>query len=69
MGLFFVVIPAPILHFFLSVDKAQEPVGVETFFPEASVDASMKALSVGFPGREKRRADRPRRRDRPRQTR
>ena len=37
MGPFFVVVPAPILHFF-GVGKRQEPMGVEAFLPEAAVE-------------------------------
>ena len=33
VGPFFVVVSAPILHFFLRVCKAQEPVGIEAFLP------------------------------------
>jgi hypothetical protein len=38
MGTFFVVVLAPSLHLFLDVGKAQEPVGIESFLPEASVE-------------------------------
>lgn len=36
MGTFFVIVPTPSLYLFLGVGKAQEPVGVEAFLPEAS---------------------------------
>lgn len=48
-----VVVPAPVLHLFAGVGKGQEPVGVQTFIPEAPFKASMKALSVDWPGRLK----------------
>ncbi len=38
MGPFFVVVSAPSLHFFLGVRKAEEPVSVEGFGPEAAVE-------------------------------
>jgi hypothetical protein len=38
MGAFFVVVSAPILYFFLGVRKAEEPVGVEAFGPDATVE-------------------------------
>ena len=38
MRAFFVVVPTPILHFFLGIRKAQEPVRVQTFRSEASVE-------------------------------
>ena len=43
----------PTLHLFLGIRKAQEPVCVQTFRPEAPVERLNDALSVGFPGREK----------------
>jgi hypothetical protein len=43
MGPFFVVVPAPILHFFLSIGKAEEPVSIEAFLPEASVERKREA--------------------------
>jgi hypothetical protein len=49
MGKFFVIVSAPSLHLFLGVGKAQEPMGIEAFLPEAAVNASMKALSSGYP--------------------
>ena len=38
MGPFFVVVPTPILHFLLSVCKAQEPVSIEALRPEAPIE-------------------------------
>src|SRR4051794_24222890 len=38
MGTFFVIVLAPILHLFLGVGKAQEPIGIEAFLPEAAVE-------------------------------
>ena len=56
MGAFFVIVLAPILYLFLGVGKAKEPVGVETFLPEASVERLVKALSGGlaWPGEVER---------------
>ena len=34
----FVVVLTPILQFFLGVSKAQEPVSVQTFCPEAAIE-------------------------------
>jgi len=48
MGTFFVVVPAPILHLFLGVGKAQESMGVEAFFPEAAVEALDESVLDGF---------------------
>jgi len=53
MGAFFVVVLAPILQLFPCVCKAQEPVGVEAFGLEASVERFDEGVSVGLPGREK----------------
>lgn len=47
MGPLFIVVPAPILHFFLGVRKAEEPVRVEAFGPEAAVEG----LDEGVVGR------------------
>lgn len=38
MGPFRVVVVAPILHLFPGIRKAEEPVRVETFRPEATVE-------------------------------
>jgi len=48
-----IVVLTPFLHFQAGVVKRQEPVGVEAFAAELAVEDSMKALSVGLPGREK----------------
>ena len=50
VGPFFVVVSAPILHFFLRVRKAQEPVGIEAFLPEASVERLDKGIVGRLPG-------------------
>ena len=50
VGPFFVVVSAPILHFFLRVRKAQEPVGIEAFLPEASVERFDEGIVCGFAG-------------------
>jgi hypothetical protein len=52
----FVVVSTPIFRFLPGVVKVQEPVGVETFASELSVEGFDEAIvrrSVGLPGREK----------------
>ena len=66
----FVVVSTPSLQLFCRIRKCQEPMLVQTLRPEASIEGEegsgnspgdcfprrkMKALSVGFPGREKSR--------------
>ncbi|GAB4073452.1 hypothetical protein GCM10028812_53840 [Ancylobacter sonchi] len=48
-----VVVSEPSLHLFGRIRKRQEPMRVQALAPEATVEASMNALSVGFPDREK----------------
>jgi hypothetical protein len=50
-----IVVAAPGFDLFLSILQAQKPVFIQALLPETAVDDSMKALSVGFPGREKSR--------------
>src|SRR6516162_9438252 len=50
VGPFFVLVSAPILHFFLRVCKAQEPVGIEAFLPEASIERFDEGIVCGFAG-------------------
>ena len=38
------------LHFFLRVCKAHEPVGIEAFLPEASVERFDEGIVCGFAG-------------------
>jgi hypothetical protein len=47
MGPFFVIVSAPILHLFLRVGKAQEPVGVQALRTEAAIES----LDEGVVGR------------------
>jgi hypothetical protein len=47
MWALFIVVPAPSLRLLPSIFKAHEPVGVQTFHPEASIEALEKALSIG----------------------
>ena len=44
---------SPEFHFFLGVLQGQEPVLVQTLLAKRPLKASMKALSVGLPGRLK----------------
>jgi len=48
---FFVAVLAPILHIFPGIRKAQKPVRVGHSAGKRLLDASMNALSAGFPGR------------------
>jgi hypothetical protein len=48
-----VLVSAPSLRLFLRIDKRHEPMRVQLFRPEASVEGFEYALSVGFPEREK----------------
>src|SRR5262245_17680215 len=50
MRAFLVVVLTPILQFFLRVCKAQEPVRVETFCPEATVEGFDESVIGGFAG-------------------
>ena len=50
MGAFFVIVLAPILYLFLGVGKAKEPVGVETFLTEASVERLDECVVGGLAG-------------------
>jgi hypothetical protein len=50
VGAFLIVVLAPILQFFLRVRKAQEPVRVETFCPEATVEGFDEGVIGGFAG-------------------
>ena len=47
MRAFFVVVPAPILHFFLRVRKVHEPMRIQTLRTEAAVEG----LDEGIVGR------------------
>ena len=48
-----IVVPAPSLHLLPSIFKAHEPVLVQASTRKRPLKASMNALSVGLPGREK----------------
>jgi hypothetical protein len=48
MGPLFVVVSAPILHFFLGVRKAKEPMGVEALGPEATVEGLDEGIVCWF---------------------
>ena len=50
MGAFLVVVLTPILQFFLRVCKAQEPVSVETFCPEATAEGFDEGVIGGIAG-------------------
>ena len=53
MGSIVVVASSPIFQLFGRIGKAHEPVSVQAFGSElGSLNASMKPLSVGLPGRE-----------------
>ena len=49
MGAFLVVVSRPILQLFTGICKAQEPVGVEAFCPEASVEGFDERVVGGRP--------------------
>ncbi len=49
----FIVVYTPILHLFAGIRKGQEPVLVRHSARKRPLSASMNALSVGLPGREK----------------
>lgn len=38
VGPFLIIVSAPSLHLFLGIRKGQEPMGVETFGPETSIE-------------------------------
>jgi hypothetical protein len=53
MGSLLIVVFTPSLAFSLRIVEAHEPMRVQIFAAEIPVEDSMKALSVGLPGREK----------------
>ncbi len=50
MGAFLIVVLTPILQLFLSICKAQEPMCVQTFGPEAAVECFDEGVVGGFAG-------------------
>jgi hypothetical protein len=53
MRAFFVVVLAPILHIFFAPARFRNQWALRHSARKGPLNASMKALSVGFPGREK----------------